>query len=78
MNLYTDVYLFCLDGFFFESKDNWSDSEVTIYQDNAVYAIVKEKTLPQNKKIAKDLSDSSINIHKIEIIFLAFQTWAPA
>lgn len=34
------------------------------------------KSLPPNRKIAKDQNDPSINVHEVEIILLVFQLWA--
>lgn len=76
ISLYTDACLYGLGGFFFESRGNWPAAK--IHQADAFRAIVYGKSLPPNRKMAKDPDDPSINVHEVEAIILAFQLWAPA
>ena len=69
--LYTDTCLYGLGGFHFESQQAWK--QVKVNKSDAFCSIVKGKSLPANRKMKKNPDDPSINIHKVEVIFLAFQ-----
>lgn len=73
-SLYTDTCLYGLGGCFFEGIKHWGQASIS--QSNAFRAVVKRKILLLNKKMAKNLDDPSINVHEVEAILLAFQTWA--
>lgn len=76
ISLYTDACLYGLGGFFFEGKSDWPVAK--IHQANAFRAIMDGKSLPSNKKMAKNPDNPSINVHKVEAILLAFQFYTPA
>ncbi len=71
---YTDACLYGLGGFYFECRQAWE--QVKVNPSDAFCAIMKGKSLPANRKMKKNLDDPSINVHKVEAIFLAFQIWA--
>ncbi len=74
ISLYTNACLYNLGGFFFEGNDDWP--KATIYEANAFWFVVNEKTFSKNRSMIKDLDDPSINVHEVEAILLAFQLWA--
>lgn len=76
ISLYTNACFYGLGGFFFKGKGGWPTAK--IHQANAFQAIVYGKSLPPNRKMAKNPDDPSINAHEIEAIILAFQLWPPA
>ncbi len=69
--LYTDACLYDLGGFYFEGQQAWE--QVKVNQSDAFYAIVQGKSLEANRKMKKKPDDTSINIHEVEAILLAFQ-----
>ncbi len=75
ISIYTDASLYGLGGFFFEGKRDWPTAAID--QVNAFRAIVNRKTLPTNRRMAKNPNDPSINVHEVEVILLAFQVWSP-
>ncbi len=72
--LYTDACLYGLGGFYFEGRQAWE--QVKVNQSDVFCDIVKRKSLPANRKTKKNSDDPSINVHEVEAILLAFQTWA--
>ncbi len=72
--LYTDACLYGLGGFYFEDRQAWEN--VKVNQPDAFCAIVKGKSLSANKKMKKNPDNPSINVHKVEVILLAFQICA--
>lgn len=76
VSLYTDACLYGLGGCFFEGSIFWEQADIK--QTQAFRALVKGKTLPANRKLAKNPDDPSINVHEVEAILLAFQLWAPS
>ncbi len=75
ISLYTDAYLYGLGGFFFEGRGDWPTAAID--QANTFRAIVNEKTLSPNRRMAKNPDDLSINVHEVEAILLAFQVLSP-
>ena len=74
-SVYTDACLYGIGGFFFDGKGKWQTASVI--QTGAFQAVVSGKTLPLNRRMAKNLDDPSINVHEVEAILLAFQLWSP-
>lgn len=73
VNLYTDAYLYGLGGFKFKGSGAWTKNKIE--QGNSFQALISGKGLPANRKAPKDPEDLSINVHEVEEILLAFQTW---
>ncbi len=74
-SVYTDACFYGLGGFFFDGKSDWQTASVI--QTRAFRRVVSGKTLPLNRRMAKNLDDPSINVHELEAILLAFQLWSP-
>lgn len=74
-SFYTDTCFENLGRVCFEDAMNWENIEID--QANAFCALVNGKVFPANRKIVKDPSNLSINVHEVEAILLVFQTWAP-
>ncbi len=72
--LYTDECLYGLGGFYFEGRQAWE--QVKINRSDAFCAIMKGKSLAANSKMKKNPDDSSINVHEVEAILIAFQICA--
>lgn len=73
-SLYTDACLYGLGGCYFKGSEHWEQAD--IHQQNAFCAIVQGKVIRANRKMKKNPDDPSINVHEVEAILLAFQTWA--
>lgn len=70
ITLYIDAFVYGLGDFCFDSKNDRPIA--TISQSRAFRAMVEGKTLPQNRKMSNNSDDSSINVHEMETIHLAF------
>ena len=70
ISLYIDACFYGLGDFIFKGKRDWP--KAAIHQPNIFCAVVDRKIIPPNRKMAKDPSNPSINVYKVEVILLVF------